>query len=695
MKKALRIGGSLTVSAGILWLIFRAAGSPAQEVVSALGALGAGVWATYALAQLAQGWLRAVRYRLLLTGAGGSRLPGRGRMFAVTLARNMFVDMLPARAGELMYWALLNRGAGVRHQDCVSSMTLSVLFDFLALAVVLALAVGVPLAAGGSRLLLLWGAGVLAAAVALGWLALFRGPAWLARLAQRLPAGVRRWRWMAELEVIMNRLAESFGQVRAAGVLWRTAGLSVILRVVKYAGLLVAFYGVARELRPALAGLPVWQTLIGLIGGEGGAALPVPTFLSLGTYEAAASGALHLTGVPGANAALVLLGTHVASQIVDYILGGLGLLALLWAGRPAAAGSAGPEPQAGRTNPILVAGIFLAVLLGVIGGGLYLQADIKDGAETAPGPGTVLPIGPHELAALDEAWGDRRGFVVWSSTMYGQHDLVQMSWPSGDMRRLTKNPAADSMPKISPDGKRVVFARSRREWVSIRNWEDWDVWMLELKNRKATRLAEHGTEPGWTGDGQAVVFQRGGREVVQVDITTKEETVLLGPNERLSWTGPSLDPAGGRLAVTVRGRRRSTSLFSLPDGKETRVAGGCQLAFVPGGKWLVLVEDGGQMKNRLCRVDRQGQHVETLLDMLGAWSHEYFPRVSNDGALLVFGAAREGHEHDTADYEIFLWPIGTPPARAARLSFHTGNDLWPDIWVEPPPPPKPQKKRAN
>ena len=40
-------------------------------------------------------------------------------------------------------------------------------------------------------------------------------------------------------------------------------------------------------------------------------------------------------------------------------------------------------------------------------------------------------------------------------------------------------------------------------------------------------------------------------------------------------------------------------------------------------------------------------------------------------------------EHgDRADYEIFLWEVGTDPAGATRLTFHTGNDQWPDVFVE-------------
>ena len=207
MGKRWRFGLSLALSAGILALVFHAADSSAADVARAVAALGLGAWAVYAAAQLLQGWLRAVRYRLLLAGAGVAPLPGRGRMFGVTLARNMFVDMLPARAGELAYWALLNRGEGVQSADCVSSMTISILFDFLALAAVLAAAVAIPVAETAGRLALLWGAGAVLAAVAFGGVLLFRGPSWAVALSTRLPTRARRWQGVAWLEEFMETRA--------------------------------------------------------------------------------------------------------------------------------------------------------------------------------------------------------------------------------------------------------------------------------------------------------------------------------------------------------------------------------------------------------------------------------------------------------------------------------------------------------
>ena len=660
MKNGFRLLASLAVSAGMLALLFREAEKPAREVAQALGSMGLGVWAAYALAQVVQGWLRAARYRLLLRGAGVQSVPGRGRMFGVTLARNMFVDLLPMRAGELAYWALLNRGEKVRHEDCASSMALSIWFDFLAMIAVLGVALALPMLDAQGRMPLAWGFLVMLAVVAGGWVALFHGPRWASRLLGNMP-----WKAAGGVCGFLDKVSGSFQQVRGSGVLGKAVAWSVGIRVVKYLGLATAFYGVAGVLRPALAGLPVWQVLVGLMGGEGGAALPVPTFMSMGTYEAAGSGALGLTGVAMQDAGLVLLGTHVASQLVDYTLGGLGLLGLLWGGK----------------KGVRLAGVGLVALV-VLGGAAWTwRVQQKAGAKEAPGGGDRIEMSAADREALAKVWAGHGGFVVWSSTMYGNHDLVRWDWPSGELTRLTTHPFVDSTPKISPDGKRVVFARSRQEWVSFRNLEEWDVWVLDLGGGERL-VAERGAEPGWTGDGRAVVFQRGGREVVQVDLQTGQERVLLGAREGRTWTGPSVDPVdGSRVAVTVRGGQRSTSLFSVPQGVETRVGGGCQLAFLPGGNGLVLVEDGGRMKTRTVRVDRQGGNPEVLMDAPGEWSHEYFPRISNDESLLVFGASRGGHEHDTADYEIFLWRVGTPWESAARLSFHTGNDQWPDCWV--------------
>ena len=60
------------------------------------------------------------------------------------------------------------------------------------------------------------------------------------------------------------------------------------------------------------------------------------------------------------------------------------------------------------------------------------------------------------------------------------------------------------------------------------------------------------------------------------------------------------------------------------------------------------------------------------------------PVWSPDGKWLVWCATDRGHDHDIVDYEVHLWRIGTPADQATRLTFHSGNDRWPDIHVERP-----------
>ena len=87
------------------------------------------------------------------------------------------------------------------------------------------------------------------------------------------------------------------------------------------------------------------------------------------------------------------------------------------------------------------------------------------------------------------------------------------------------------------------------------------------------------------------------------------------------------------------------------------------------------------MKNAIYTFEK-GKGPVVLLDAPEPWSHEYFPRFAEGGRWLVYGASTGGHEQDSEDYEIFLWDSANTNTPPARLTFHTGNDCWPDIWAK-------------
>jgi hypothetical protein len=89
------------------------------------------------------------------------------------------------------------------------------------------------------------------------------------------------------------------------------------------------------------------------------------------------------------------------------------------------------------------------------------------------------------------------GRIVWSSNRSGNHELCLLELPTGRAEQLTDHPNVDFGARFSPDGGSVVFMRSRRECVSFRETDAWDVMLLDLGSGRERRLARRGYHPTW------------------------------------------------------------------------------------------------------------------------------------------------------------------------------------------------------
>ena len=97
-----------SVSVMMLSLLMGLVASGGQKVgvgtlLDALKHLSLSLLGLYVVTQFGQAFFRALRYQLLLRRGGETQLPPFRHLFLVTIARNMLVDMFPARAGELGY----------------------------------------------------------------------------------------------------------------------------------------------------------------------------------------------------------------------------------------------------------------------------------------------------------------------------------------------------------------------------------------------------------------------------------------------------------------------------------------------------------------------------------------------------------------------------------------------------------------
>ena len=133
---------------------------------------------------------------------------------------------------------------------------------------------------------------------------------------------------------------------------------------------------------------------------------------------------------------------------------------------------------------------------------------------------------------------------------------------------------------VRPDGTQISFLRSEREWVSFREDESWDLYVINAD----------------------------------------------GTDERFTYLPLSSSRA-------------------------------CQITWVPGRRHLVWIDGEGRGGTHVMHASLDEPREAVLMDLPHDYSHEYFPRITAGGEWMIWGAAAEGHEHDRADYELFVWKL--------------------------------------
>jgi Tol biopolymer transport system component len=315
----------------------------------------------------------------------------------------------------------------------------------------------------------------------------------------------------------------------------------------------------------------------------------------------------------------------------------------------------------------------------------------------APPTGSEEKPTDEDAAAMKRVGDKAGGLIVWSSSRNGNHDLFTMKTDGSDVKAITHGDEVDWFPRFSPDGATILFCRSKKGWVSEKDAnqsEKWDLWTVHPDGSEPTKVVEDATWGSWVGP-DTIVFVRDGK-VIRTKLGSGREKVLLNGPAQKSLDGaelqqPELSPDGRFIAITLRGSRRETGIWSIAEKTWTKTGLGCQINWSPDGKdiyWMNPTGNGGSEVYRMPIVDGKPADKDVsedkikFMDMPGRRSHEYFPELSRDGKWMVWGITQRGHDHDIADYEIYLWEVGTPPeSGAARLTFHSSNDRWPDIFI--------------
>lgn len=607
---------SVLVSVAVFSLVFSYLFSRISfvEVIGTLQGISLKYGFFFLLFSLLASLCRTWRYHLTLA-AGGHALSSTP-LFLITLVRNQFADLLPARLGTVIYIYLVRR-LGVPVPAATASFALCFVFDIFALALFLLVAAVTIHSGIVSPLMLIGGGMVLGVASAL---LLFGLPAILSLAAgavqrlRSLPSSLR--------ERINEMLSSLGGDIRLAlrrRIFWKIFWLSMVLRLYKYLSLYALFLALVLPMGFSALSFPFPQVFLGICSAEFAASLPISGIAGFGAYEGAWSLVFQLLGYDEKIAALTSISHHLITQVYGYLLGTIALVLLLLPLMKKYKRSLHGDGENGRKGRFF---LWLAVIFFIPTAGFMLVLPPRAFFQKAVVREEPLAASARtgEHAVSGETMALPPGRLVYQCGD-GIHVLELRERRS---RRITR---AGTYPRWSPDGRKVAFLRGRA------------VMIMDADGDHQERLAlAH--SPGalcFHPDGNHVLFTDGNR-VCQVDIESKAVRVILTGEKFLE-----LDMAadGKLLVATVKaGMGYMVKLYHLDSGRQQTVARGCSASLSPRGR---LITVNGRGHRYLSLYD---SHTLQLTARVKAPPDETFDNQfwSNHDDWLVSTSERGGHD---------------------------------------------------
>lgn len=289
---------------------------------------------------------------------------------------------------------------------------------------------------------------------------------------------------------------------------------------------------------------------------------------------------------------------------------------------------------------------------------------------------------PEEAAALAALKGRISGVIVWESNRTGAWELYLMNADGTGARRLTSLATPDDplayksylRPRFSPDGRTILFAYGKANAPV-------ECWLADARSGEARKLCA-GNPLNWLPDGSGFFFLRD-KQIWRFDLSHEKESLAVPLVIDSATDSPGM--VGYVVPDLSAGvfRFNRNEYIRLSDGTIAKTTRGCEPHLTADGRYMYWVQGPKDFRVWDTQTDEERQILGT--PPVEPYNYTYFPTVSADLRWLTYGASPGQHSHDTSDYEVYLqelsdWqPVGMP----VRLTFNTGTDRWPNLWLGP------------
>ena len=261
--------------------------------------------------------------------------------------------------------------------------------------------------------------------------------------------------------------------------------------------------------------------------------------------------------------------------------------------------------------------------------------------------------------AIEEyaAWAPNSEEVAFSREEAGIRSIFVKDLSSGEEKRLTRGDYDDIQPAWSPDGKTILFVRSRKSKVKLEpgdvfgSFSDGDIWLIDLATQKETRLVENGFNPDYSPDGQRIALDAswaGPRRIWAVDNRGYNPQQLTSDtSEGSSHVRPRWSPDGKKVVFqSIERTKFDVRVFDLTKGKSIWVTNDAvqdlNPAWSPSGRFIYFSSyRGGGINIWRVAMSADGTPFGAPQQLTIGAGQDVEIAISRDGKRLAFSILRQ------------------------------------------------------
>lgn len=604
----------------------------------------------FLVCSLSMAYLRSWRYHILLSGAG--HMPGIYPLFLITLVRNFFADLLPAKMGTLVYVGLINTRLRVPLPTALSSWGYEYVLDILALFPIICVALLISSetlsVSTNSVLFASIGASIASVVLALLLPRMMRATTKIFDrvLSHRYPRALTKLHAIEEAIIGMQR----------SRVLIPAMLLSLVIRLLKYAGLYFVLLALLFPIGYSPGSLPAATVFFGFISAEFAAALPLPSLAGFGAYQGAWSFTFQLIGFPEHIAKLTSVAHHLFTQGYAYAFGAIAYLLILFY----------RDNSHKHSTGLSLTQFILSYCLKLVAIILVLSVSIS--LAHPPNP-TASPS-----TSSTESMPSLSGLIVFDSNRSGTFGIYALNPKDASIVSLVDTQAHEMHPQISPDAKALAYTQAQ----SPHRLAAMDTWLAE-EDSAPRLLIKDAAYPTFSSDGNHIYFQRNRNSIWRFDRRTEQEEKVF-PSPGNSFEGrvitiPRVSPDSTWLSFTSDFPEQwVTWAVNLRTGEEIQIGKGCQAYWSTDSRHILFIQESGAKAGAgIFKYDLSSRKTSEVLDEGGRFGKEYFPSIGKDGVLLWAGSSKERHSHIDGGYQLFMKRHG----QMTQLTDDAATNRWP------------------